>query len=57
MEWRNYMLKRFSKKGIAILLIILSLLSVCTNFVYAISNATLIKDGGDCRISFAILGY
>ena len=44
------MLKKITKKGIAILLIILSLFSVFSNAVFAATeiNAALIKYGGDC---------
>ena len=44
------MLKKITKKGIAILLIILSLFSVFSNLVYAATeiSSALIKNGGDC---------
>ena len=44
------MLKKITKKGIAILLIILSLFSVFSNAVFAATeiNSALIKYGGDC---------
>ncbi len=44
------MVKKLTQKSIAILLILLSLLSVCSNLVFATTQITsaLIKDGGDC---------
>lgn len=53
------MVKKVTRKSIAILLIILSLFSVFSNLVFASTEITsaLIKDGGDCRISSSILGY
>ena len=44
------MLKKITKKGIAILLIILSLFSVFSNLVFAATpiSSALIRDGGDC---------
>lgn len=50
MEMEEFMYKIIVKKSIALLMVIISLLSVFSNIVFAnteISRAT-IKDGGDC---------
>ena len=53
------MIKKCAKKIVAILLVILSLFSVCSNLVFAATeiSSALIKYGGDCRLSPSILGY
>lgn len=52
------MVKKSTQKSIAILLLILTLLSVCANLVLAATeiSSALIKNGGDCRLPFAVLG-
>ena len=44
------MVKKYAKKSIALLLVLLSLLSVFSNLVLAATpiNSALIKNGGDC---------